>query len=142
MTLRIMRPDDYDGALSLWSRTEGMGMNDYDDSREAIGRFLSRNPGTCFVAEEEGALAGVLLCGHDGRRGYLYHMAVDGRYRRRGIGKALLDRAMEALWEEGIRKAALVVFRENQSGNRFWESEGFSSRDDLHYRSRLIRDGE
>ena len=68
MTLRVMKTDDYDGALSLWSRTEGMRLNDYDDSREGIGRFLSRNPGTCFVAEEEGAIVGVLLCGHDGRR--------------------------------------------------------------------------
>ena len=138
MTIRPMTLDDYDRVWALWMSCRNMGFNDLDDSREGIGRFLKRNPDTCFVAEADGDLAGVILAGHDGRRGYIYHMAVAEDYRRHGIGSALVDRCLEALKHEGINKVALVAFRTNDAGNAFWERMGFSLRDDLNYRNRAL----
>jgi len=138
MTIRPMIIDDYDRVWALWMSCRNMGFNDLDDSREGIGRFLKRNPATCFVAEAGGDLAGVILAGHDGRRGYIYHMAVAEAYRRQGIGSALVDRCLEALKHEGINKVALVAFRANETGNAFWERQGFALREDLNYRNRAL----
>ena len=138
MTIRPMTLDDYDRVWALWMSCRNMGFNDLDDSREGIGRFLKRNPDTCFAAEADRDLAGVILAGHDGRRGYIYHMAVAEDYRRHGIGSALVDRCLEALKHEGINKVALVAFRTNDAGNAFWERMGFSLRDDLNYRNRAL----
>lgn len=138
MTVKHMTLDDYDRVHALWMNTKGMGLNTLDDSREGIARFLKRNPTTCLIAEDEGALAGVLLAGHDGRRGYLYHMCVLENKRRKGVGGQLLDACLEALKQEGIQKAALVVFKSNGIGNAFWEKQGFTTRDDLIYRNRAL----
>ena len=138
MTIRTMIADDYDRVYDLWLSTPGMGLNTTDDSREGIARYLARNPNTCFAAEEDGQLVGVILSGHDGRRGYIHHLAVASTQRMRGIGSQLLERAMEALEREGIHKAALVVFAKNQTGNAFWEKRGFAARDDLVYRDKHI----
>jgi len=112
-----------------------MGMRSLDDSLEGITKFLARNPHTCFVAELDHEIAGVILCGHDGRRGYIYHTAVKLDCRKRGIGKALVNAALEALRKERINKVALVVFAANRSGNAFWQHIGFETRDDLVYRN-------
>lgn len=133
-----MTAADYESAYALWAGTPGMGLRALDDSREGIARFLRRNPTTCFVALEDGRLVGVLLCGHDGRRGYIYHTAVQPAYRRRGVGRALVERVLAALRAEGIHKTALVVYADNELGNRFWESVGFSVRGDLVYRNRSL----
>ena len=138
MTIRLMAETDYDLLFALWQGTAGMGLNPADDSREGIVRYLRRNPTTCFVAEEGGVLIGAILSGHDGRRAYVYHMAVAEAYRRRGIGEALLERALEALSREGISKAALLVFATNEKGNAFWEKNGFFTRRDVLYRNRDI----
>ena len=97
-----------------------------------------RNPDTCFVAENDGKLIGVIISGHDGRRGFIYHTTVKKEYRGQGIGKKLVDSAMQALEAEGIHKVALVVFKKNVSGNAFWEKVGFTVRDDLVYRNKNI----
>jgi ribosomal protein S18 acetylase RimI-like enzyme len=141
MNIRNMTAGDYDAVYALWINTPGMSLNGIDDSRQGIEKYLNRNPGTCFVAEEDGLIRGVILSGHDGRRGYIHHTAVDALYRRRGIGKALLDAALGALKREGIHKAALVVFTDNAAGNAFWEKNGFTLRDKLFYRNKVI-DGE
>ena len=138
MQIRVMNIKDYDRVYALWTGTPGMGMRSLDDSPAGIGRFLDRNPASCFVAEEGGFLNGAILCGHDGRRGYIYHAAVHPDFRRRGIGRALVQSALQALETEGILKAALVVFETNESGNRFWESVGFSQRGDLVYRNKSL----
>lgn len=138
MTIRKMIIDDYDSVYDLWINTPGMGLNNVDDSREGIERFLRRNPESCFVAEADGKIVGVIICGNDGRRGYIYHTAVLPDYRKRGIASALAENAMKALEREGISKAALVVFERNSLGNAFWESIGFASRDDLVYRNKAI----
>lgn len=138
MVIRAMSIDDYDAVYRLWLNTPGMGLNTTDDSREGIARYLGRNPSTCFVADEQGEVVGVILSGHDGRRGYIHHTAVVGEQQRSGIGTALVERAMAALKQENIHKVALVVFSKNEKGNAFWERRGFSRRDDLVYRNRSI----
>ena len=117
-----------------------MGLNHLDDSKEGIERFLNRNPETCFVAETEQTIVGVMIAGNDGRRGYIYHTAVHPDYRHQGIATRLVDRVMEALKASGINKTALVVFAKNAEGNAFWEKNGFTVRDDLVYRNKAINE--
>ncbi len=136
--IRPMTDDDYDAVYELWASAEGLGLNDRDDSRDGIAKYLRRNPSTSFVAIADGMLAGAVMAGHDGRRGFIYHTAVGGRFRRMGIGTALADAALKALEAEGIGKAALVVFASNRPGNEFWESNGFTARPDLTYRNRVL----
>jgi ribosomal protein S18 acetylase RimI-like enzyme len=131
-----MTADDYEGVFELWNTVPGIGLRKEEDSEPGIRRFLERNPRTCFVAEEDGTIIGVLLSGHDGRRGFIYHTAVKADYQRRGIGRRLVSAAEDALKQEGIRKTALVVFEDNEAGNRFWEAAGFSVRPDLVYRNK------
>ena len=133
LKIRPMSIADYDALYAIWTAC-GNGLNNLDDSREGIEKYLRRNPTTSFVAEDGGVIAGAVLCGHDGRRGYIQHMSVSPLYRRRGIGKRLLDAALAALKAEGINKTALVAFRKNALGNAFWESMGFGLREDLNYR--------
>lgn len=138
MQIRVMTIADYDGVYNLWISTPGMGLNTTDDSREGIEKYLKRNPTTCFVAEESDRIIGVIMAGHDGRRGFIHHTAVLPEYRNRGIGRRLVDCAMQALEEQGIHKVALVAFSRNETGNRFWKKMGFTHRDDLTYRNKNI----
>ena len=135
---RTMDISDYEQVYELWLSCAGMGLNNLDDSKEGIKRFLDRNPQTCFVALEDQTVAGVIIAGHDGRRGYIYHTAVDPECRHQGIATRLVNEAMAALKKLGINKTALVVFSKNESGNSFWEKSGFTSRDDLVYRNKTI----
>lgn len=138
MELKNMTINDYEDVHTLWMSCVGMGLNNLDDSREGILKFLDRNPDTCFVAEDGGKLVGVIMAGNDGRRGYIYHTAVHPEHRKQGVGKRLVDRTMDALKQCGIHKVALVVFERNEGGNQFWENMGFTSRDDLVYRNKAI----
>ena len=138
MNIRIMTINDYEAVYALWMSCAGMGLNNLDDSWEGIDKFLKRNPDTCFVAENDTGIVGIIIAGNDGRRGYIYHTAVHPEYRKRGIGKALVEKAMEALKSCGINKAALVVFERNDTGNAFWERMGFAAREDLVYRNKEI----
>lgn len=138
VTIRLMQAEDYDALYALWLSCRGMGLNDVDDSREGIARYLARNPRTCFAAEEGGKLLGAIMAGHDGRRGFIYHTCVSPQARGCGLGRQLVEAALEALKEEGIAKAALLVFAENESGNAFWEKLGFTTRDDVNYRNRAL----
>ena len=140
--IRCMRPEDYDAVYALWLKCAGMGLNSVDDSREGICRYLTRNPGTCFVAEAEGRVVGAILSGHDGRRGYISHTAVAPDTRGQGVGRRLVQAALDALGAEGISKVALVAFARNAAGNAFWARMGFGVREDLIYRDRALRDME
>ncbi|MBE6854076.1 MAG: GNAT family N-acetyltransferase [Ruminococcus sp.] len=140
MNIRIMHISDYEQVYQLWLSCAGMGLNHLDDSKEGIERFLNRNPETCFVAETEQTIVGVMIAGNDGRRGYIYHTAVHPDYRHQGIATRLVDRVMEALKASGINKTALVVFAKNAEGNAFWEKNGFTVRDDLVYRNKTINE--
>lgn len=136
--IRTMTIQDYDAVHQLWLSCAGMGLNDVDDSREGIGRFLKRNPSTCFVALEDDQVVGCIMAGHDGKRGYIYHTAVHPSQRRKGIAAALVQVALATLMEEGISKVALVVFSRNEQGNAFWEKQGFTQRNDLVYRNKNL----
>ncbi len=138
MQVRAMTMEDYDKVYELWACTPGVGLSAADDARAGIERFLRRNPRSCFVAQEGGRLTGTILSGHDGRRGHIYHTAVHPDFRRRGVGRALVHAAMDALEAEGIAKTMLVVFKANAGGNEFWESLGFTVRDDLVYRNKAL----
>lgn len=131
--IRSMCIEDYDAVYALWKTIKGFGIRSIDDSREGVERFLKRNPSTSMVAALDGMIIGSLLCGHDGRTGYFYHVCVAEKYRKRGIGKAMVARAMEALKEEGINKVALLAFRKNEVGNCFWKGVGWTGREDINY---------
>ena len=138
MNIRSMKIDDYDAVYALWLSCPGMGLNNIDDSRAGIGKYLKRNPNTCFVAVEGGRVVGAILAGHDGRRGYISHTAVAPDCQRRGIGGQLVAAALDGLKSEGIAKVALVAFARNEAGNAFWERQGFTVREDLVYRNRAL----
>lgn len=138
MNIRLMTIADYEKVYSVWTSSKGMGLNNLDDSKEGISKFLERNSQTCFVAETDSKIVGAILIGHDGRRGYIYHTAVFDKYQKQGIGKALVEAGINALKEIGINKVALVVFDKNIAGNLFWEKLGFAVRTDLVYRDYQI----
>ena len=133
MTIREMTIDDYEEVYHLWKQIKGFGIRSIDDSREGVERFLMRNPTTSVVAEEDGKIVGSILCGHDGRRGCLYHVCVHKDYRMRGIGKAMVVYAMNALKAEEISKVSLIAFTRNDIGNAFWNRIGWTRRLDLNY---------
>lgn len=138
MNIRIMNISDYDEVYSLWMSCAGMGLNNLDDSKDGIAQFLKRNPNTCFVAEEGTKIIGVIMSGNDGRRGYIYHTAVDPKHRNKGVATELVNNTLTALEAQGINKVALVVFERNEGGNAFWEKLGFTVRNDLIYRNKSI----
>ena len=140
MEIRNMQLNDYDSVYALWLSCAGMGLNNIDDSREGIKKYLARNPETCFVAVEQCCIIGAILAGHDGRRGYISHTAVSPAYQRQGIGKQLVEAALNALNGQNITKVNLVVFSHNEHGNAFWDALGFTERPDLVYRNRTLVD--
>ncbi len=139
MEIRTMIIEDYPEVYDIWINTPGMGLNDIDDSREGILKYLKRNPTTCFVACDQGRIVGAILSGHDGRRGYISHTAVKGDLQKQGIGTLLVNSVLSAMEAEGITKIALVVFGKNEKGNNFWQKQGFTTREDLIYRNKAIK---
>ena len=133
MDIRVMTIDDYEKVYGLWKTIKGFGIRSVDDSREGVERFLKRNPTTSVTACEGDELVGAILCGHDGRRGCLYHVCVRKGYRRQGVGKAMVVACMEALKAEQINKVCLIAFTRNDIGNAFWNKIGWTKREDLNY---------
>lgn len=132
--VRAMMLEDYEGLHALWMTIHGFGIRSIDDSRGGVERFLRRNPSTSVVAvAEDGSIVGGILCGHDGRRGCLYHVCVREDYRRLGIGKAMVVFCMNALKAEEINKVCLIAFTANDVGNAFWNRIGWTRREDLNY---------
>lgn len=138
--IRLFTMDDYNEVYQLWKRTPRVGLRDLDDSKEGIELFLHRNSTTNFIAVEEDHIHGVILSGHDGRRGYLYHVCVEEAYRRRSIGKNLVENVVEAMKAEKINKLALVCYTKNKPGNLFWSGFGWELRSDLNYYTISIND--
>lgn len=125
ITTREFVIDDYDGALALWiAEEQGIEVCE-GDSREEIAEYLRRNPGLSRVAEADGKIVGAVLCGHDGRRGWIYHLAVSPAYRGRGIGKLLIDDCVRGLTEAGLKRAIILVAGDNPSGREFWLRSGW-----------------
>jgi ribosomal protein S18 acetylase RimI-like enzyme len=123
-TIRSMTMEDYKEAVQLWRNADWISLSD-TDAREPMQRFLDRNPGLSLVVYDGDELIGTILCSHDGRRGYLHHLAVDERYRRRGIGSELVQRCLTALAREGIIKCNIYFLEENEAGMAFWAHNGF-----------------
>ena len=140
MNIRIMEISDYEQVYNMWLSCAGMGFNNVDDSKEGIEKFLKRNPTSCFVAIDEKGVVGAVIAGNDGRRGYIYHLAVNPYYRKKGIGSSLVKNVMNALEDLGINKVALVAFKRNEGANAFWKKQGFTTREDLNYRNKQIKE--
>lgn len=130
--IRNMTIDDYDSVNSLWHRIKGFVIRSIDDSREGVERFIKRNPNTCVVAEEDGRIVGSILCGHDGRKGCMYHVCVDPDYRLKGIGKSMVAFALGKLKEEQINDVSIVAFTKNDVGNQFWRKLGWEMQPNLN----------
>ena len=135
MTIRIMTVEDYPAVYALWASLPGIGLHAHEDSYEGMAYYLKRNPDTCFVAEENDEIIGAVLCGNDGRRGYINHLAVAQAHRGKGLGRALVDACRAAMRRENINRCSFVVYRSNDEGNAFWDAIGSVRRDDALYRS-------
>src|SRR5882724_2516461 len=122
--IREFSINDYDAAIELWQRVEGLEIAEGDD-RKGVAQFLARNPGLSRVATDGSAIVGVALCGHDGRRGHVYHLAVDPAYQGRGLGKRLLDESLADLRRTGVKRVIIMVADDNASGRQFWKRSGF-----------------
>ena len=140
--IKVMTINDYEELFELWQNTANMGLRSLDDSKEGISCFLKRNPNTNFVVYEDGQLVGAILCGHYGRRGYIYHTVVLPDYRRRGIASSLVESAIAALQKEGITRVCLNVMETNEQGKKFWISKGWEKKDFFGFYSKSITDKE
>lgn len=128
--IREMSIEDYSSIYDLWESSEGVGLSD-SDAKSEIKKFLDRNPGLSFTAWLGETLVGAILCGQDGRRGYIHHLAVRDSHRRAGVGKALANRCIQELKQRGISKCHLFVFRDNEVGLAFWNELDWISRNEL-----------
>ncbi|HOF33601.1 MAG TPA: GNAT family N-acetyltransferase [Spirochaetota bacterium] len=131
ITYKELLKSDYDSSFFLWKKTEGMSLSNAD-TLEQFESFIKLNHGLSYGAFDEDKLVGTVLCGTDGRRGYIYHLAVENEYRRMNIGTKLVSLSIEALKIKGIEKCHIFVFKNNESGNNFWKKSGWKKRDDIN----------
>ena len=134
-----MTMDHYDEVIALWKKSENVGLSSADE-REKIKAYLDRNPGMSFVANENGVIVGAALCGHDGRRGYLHHLAVADSHQKKGVGRELAEKCIESLRSAGIEKCHLFVFHRNKDGKAFWEKIGWTPRNDIQVVSKELKE--
>jgi len=127
----------YDDVLALWQQCGGVGLSGAD-ARESIQSYVARNPGMSFVATADGSVVAAVLAGHDGRRGYIHHLAVHPSHRRRGLGRQLVDKCLQVLRDAGIQKCHIMIFNENSEGINFWKSVGWTPRTDVSVISKSI----
>lgn len=141
MTIEIsqLTIQDYDDAIFVWQSCTGVSLRGAD-SRENIERYLNRNQGLSFKANKDKKLIGTILCGHDGRRGYIHHLAVSSDYRNQGIGRKLVETSLCELRKQRIEKCHLFVFVENIEATKFWEKLGWKKREDINMMSLNISD--
>ena len=140
ITISSFTIDSYDDVLALWQQSEGIGLSDAD-SKDSMKSYLERNPGTSFIATANGTVVGTVLAGHDGRRGYIHHLAVHTSYRRQGLGRQLVYKCLEVLKDMGIHKCHIFIFNSNSDGIAFWESVGWTHRTDISLISKVIGPG-
>lgn len=127
----------YDKVYGLWSGCDGVGLSNAD-SRENVEKYLLRNPGMSSIAVVDGRVVGAVLAGHDGRRGYIHHLAVSDGYRRNGIGRMLVEECLLQCKKNDLAKCHIFIFRDNSAGESFWKSIGWTLRDDLHIVSKTL----
>lgn len=130
ISIRTMTIADYQVVMHLMQNTPGVSLRDAD-SREATARYLERNPGLSFIAEDGPVICGCVMCGHDGRRGYLQHLLVIPEYRHQGIASRLVSHCIEGLESLGIRKCHLDVLTSNEAAAAYWTSQGWQLRRDI-----------
>jgi ribosomal protein S18 acetylase RimI-like enzyme len=128
LEIREMTVDDYEPVVTLWNAAPGVRAN---ETRDELAQILARNPGLCCVALHQGELAGAVLCCHDGRRGYLYHLAVAEKFRRQSVGRRLVERCQSQLQAVGIRRCTIFLVADNEAGEQFWLQTGWRERTDL-----------
>src|SRR3954469_8128749 len=128
VTTREFVMADYDAAIALWSGVEGVEICE-GDAPEEMAAYLERNPGLSRVAEADGQIVGAALCGHDGRRGWIYHLAVAPTHRRQKIGQQLLDACLNGLRAAGLKRAIILVAGDNPAGHDFWLRNGWEDID-------------
>lgn len=138
MEVRELAIEDYDAVVSLWRSCEGIGLHSDVDSKQWVAMYLQRNPGLSLVAVEGGRIVGAVLCGHDGRRGLINHLAVAKGFHGRDIGTALEERVINKLRSIGIRTCNGFVFRDNRPAIEFYEKSGWLQRKDLSIISKEI----
>ncbi|SHK19179.1 GNAT family N-acetyltransferase [Paramaledivibacter caminithermalis] len=136
--INVFEIKDYDNVYKLWEEIFP-DSTDSSYSKEQIELFLSRNPGASFFAEIDGKVVGAVLAGYDGRRGYIHHLGVLESYRRKNIGKMLMDKAEEALRNAGMNKVHLFVFKDNINAKAFYNNIGFKQRYDLDMFSKALK---
>jgi N-acetylglutamate synthase len=124
ISTREFHVEDYDAAVELWKQAGGIEIAE-GDSREDIGNFLLRNPGLSRVVVDKSKIVGVALCGHDGHRGYIYHLAVDPAFQGLGLGKRLVDECLHSLRSAGLKRALILVATDNARGRFFWRCCGW-----------------
>ena len=138
MKITEMSIKNYEEVAALWQAAEGIGLDTDIDTKERIAMYLQRNPGLSFVAWENSKVIGAVLCGHDGRRGYLHHLTVAKAYRNKGIGKALVEKVLSKLRLLGIRRCHIFVFADNPAGQELWKNIGWTKPADLKIMSKSI----
>lgn len=119
-----MAHTDYPAVLALWRSTEGVEIAEGDTESE-IYQYLERNPGLSRVVIHQGILAGAVLCGHDGRRGLLYHLSLKKELRGQGLGQRLVNECLEGLRLAGIKRVLILVDQSNDEGRKFWDRQKF-----------------
>ena len=129
--------EDYEAAMALWRASRGIVISGADEPGP-LAAYLARNPGTNFAAKQAGCLVGTVLCGNDGRRGYLHHLAVAAAHQRKGLGTKLVRSCLDALREKGLQKCHLFLEASNTHGLAFWEKAGWFLRTDMNVMSRFI----
>ncbi|SFG13289.1 Ribosomal protein S18 acetylase RimI [Lachnospiraceae bacterium C7] len=142
--VRPMKKEDYEQVYDLWLQIQGFGIRTIDDSKEGVYKFLERNPGISTVAVVDNGsqekIVGAILCGHDGRRGCMYHVCVNKKYRKKGIGKAMTIACMRALQKEKINVVSLIAYKNNEVGNQFWHGENWNERQEMNYYDFILND--
>nr|WP_197035466.1 GNAT family N-acetyltransferase [Paenibacillus sp. UNC451MF] len=126
-TIREMKIEDYEQMIALWQGIDGLVLREAD-SKENIEAYLLRNSGLSYVCEDNDSVVGTVLCGHDGRRGFIYHVAVNPDYRKQKIGHKLVEISLNKLKEQGIDKCHIFVLEDNRIGNQFWTARGWEKR--------------
>lgn len=139
MNYRSMQISDYEDVIALWCESDGLSLRDAD-SPGGIEKYLQRNPGLSFVACDEGGIVGTLMAGHDGKRGYIQHLAVADRIRQNGVASRLLELCLEALKSQGILKSHVHVIGANEAGRRFWINRGWTHRSEIEMYSFINSD--
>jgi ribosomal protein S18 acetylase RimI-like enzyme len=118
-------PADYPAALKVWGSMEVGVQVGRSDSPEEIQRKLQRDPDLFLVAEENDEIVATIIGGYDGRRGMVYHLAVQQSFRKHGIGAQLLEEVERRLQARGCKKCYLLITADNLGAARFYEQRGW-----------------